>query len=309
MNILIIDKVHPILIHELEKHQHNVECFPDISLEETTSIINNYDGIVVRSKFRITKELMEKAPNLKFVARAGVGLDIFDLDYAYSNNIKVINTAGANANAVGEHAIGMLLSLSSKITQGNDQVKDFNWEREQNRGIELNGKTLGLIGYGNTGQAFTQKLKGFDCEILAYDKFKKGFSNEYVKEVSLEVIFKKAEIVSLHIPLTDETEYMCNEDFFNSFDNNIVFINTARGKIVRTSDLLKALEYKKVIGACLDVLEFEDFKNLSNDMKSTYQKIFFKKNVIVTPHVAGWSFQSFEKISKVLAKNILALTN
>jgi len=309
MKVLIIDKVHLYLIEELARHNYQVDYLPEISYEETLSIIEDYNGIVVRSKFQIDKYLMEKATNLKFVARAGVGLDIFDLEYTKKNNIKVLNAAGANANAVAEHALGMLLSLSSKISKANKEVKNFQWNREGNRATEIHGKIIGVIGYGNTGQAFAKKLSEFGCEILAYDKFKTNFSNKYVTESSLEILFEKADIISLHIPLTEDTNYMCNDVFFNSFKKPIVFINTARGKITNTKSLVNALRDKKVIGACLDVLENEKLTDLSSELEKTYKALFSKDNVILSPHVAGWSYQSYENISRVLSKNILELTN
>lgn len=309
MKILIIDKVHTSLVDELISNNHEVDYLPEITLEETEKIIPIYNGIVVRSKFRVDEGLMKKAVNLKFVARAGVGLDIFDLDYAKNNNIKVINAAGANANAVAEHALGLLLGLTSNISKSNNQVKSFIWEREQNRASELRGKTIGLIGYGNTGRAFAEKLKRFDCKIMAHDKFKSNFSDDFVKESSLENIQIEADVISLHVPLTDYTLYKCDDDFFSSFKKPIYFINTARGKIVNTAHLLNAIKNKKVIGAALDVLEEEDFDNLSPTIKITYQELFNCENIIVTPHVAGWSFQSFENISTVLSKNILSITD
>lgn len=309
MKILIIDKVHPLLIDELIRNKCEVDYLPEITYEETEKIIHIYNGIVVRSKFTIDEALMSKAVNLKFVARAGVGLDIFDLAYANKNNIKVLNAAGANANAVAEHALGLLLGLTSNITKSNNQVKEFIWKREENRAAELRGKTIGLIGYGNTGRAFAEKLKKFDCIILANDKFKTDFSDQYVTESSLEEIKNKADIVSLHIPLTEETLFMCNDKFFNSFEKEILFINTARGKIVDTQDLLAALENKKIKGAGLDVLENENFDDLPEITKETYKKLFACTNVIVTPHIAGWSFQSFENISEALVESILQLTD
>ena len=308
MHILIVDKVHSSLISELEGNNHQVNYSPDYTYNDTYNCIESYDGVVVRSKFKIDKELIQKGENLKFIARAGVGLDLFDVEYANQKNIKILNAAGANANAVAEHALGMLLSLSSKINVGNNQVKNFQWKREENRGVEIDGKTIGLIGYGNTGQAFARKIKGFNCEILSYDKYKSNFSDNVVEESTLENIYNKADIVSLHIPLDEETKYLCDADFFNSFRKDIVFINTARGKIVKTTDLVNSLKTGKVIGACLDVLEDENFEDLPTDLKSVYHKLF-NANVIVTPHVAGWSFQSFENISKVLAENILSITD
>lgn len=308
MKILIVDKVHAYLVKKLEEEGHEVHHIPNITYEETLSCIDQYNGVVVRSKFKITKELMEKAPDLKFVARAGVGLDIFELDYANKQGIEIINAAGANANAVAEHALGMLISLFSNITKSNSEVKNMVWSREENRATEISGKTIGLIGYGNTGQAFARKLKNFDCTILSYDKYRQKFSDENVNESSLEKIFEHADIISLHIPLNEETRFWCNKDFFKSFKKPITFINTARGKIVNTKELVNALENGQVSGACIDVLENEDFNNISEELKLTYRKLF-ACNVVVTPHVAGWSHESFENISKVLARNILSITN
>lgn len=308
MRILVIDNVHPHLMDELSSHGMEVNYQPDFTYEDTYNQINKYHGLVVRSKFQIDRNLLEQGTQLKFLARAGVGLDIFDEDFSREKNITLINAAGANANAVSEHVLGMMLSLFHKINRASSQVKKFRWERESNRGMEMTGKTVAIIGYGNVGKAVAEKLVSFNCHVIAYDKYQSHFSGDLVQEVSLEEVFEQADILTLHVPLTKETRNWCDADFFRQFKKPIYFFNTARGKIVNLAALEQSLRDGNVLGVGLDVLENENFNSLNDHQRAQYSTLFHYDNVILTPHVAGWSNESYFNISEVLAKNILRLT-
>ena len=299
MKILFIDTVHPLLKQELEKENHICDSAYNKSKTEIQQIISNYQGIIIRSRFKIDKQFIDCGSNLKFIARAGSGLENIDVEYAENKNIHCYNAAEGNRQAVAEHALGMLLSLFNNLNNADQEVREGKWERERNRGIELAGKTVGIIGYGNNGSAFAEVLKGFNVKILAYDKY----LTNYPQKSSMETINKEADIISLHVPLTDETTYLVDDNFINRFVKNFYLINTARGKCVNTKNLVKALENKKIKGACLDVLEYEktSFENLSKDgLTSDMQYLMNAKNTILSPHVAGWTVESNVKIAEVL---------
>ncbi len=308
MRIIIIDEVHNALIDTLAEANYQLNYVPKIKADELKTIVADYNGIIVRSKMRISSELIDIAKNLKFIARVGAGLENIDTEYAKSKNIKVINSPEGNRDAVGEHAVAMLLNIFNKINIANTQVKTGVWDREQNRGEELGGKTIGIIGYGNTGSAFAKKLSGFNVKVLAYDKYKKGFSDNYVTETNLNNLLNKVDVLSFHVPLTDETKQMFNDGFIQKIKNNIYLINTSRGEVVDTKDLVVALKNKKIKAACLDVLEyeklsFEDIYNNNNNAEFNY--LINSENVILTPHIAGWTHQSYYKISKIIAEKII----
>lgn len=290
--ILLIDTFSPHLLQQLENVGNKVDYRPESQREEILSIIENYEILVLNSKVNIDKPLIDKAKKMKLVIRAGVGMDHFDLTYLAEKGIVAANTAGANADAVGEQTIGMLLALHHKIVAANTQVKQFQWVREDNRGLEIKGKTVGIIGYGNTGSAVARKLQGFECNILAYDKYKTNFGNDFIKEVSLETIFDEADILTLHIPLTKETRNWINHDFIHSFKKTITLLNLARGEIVVLADVNAALATGKLRAAAFDVLENEKFYTLTNDQKENYTQLFARENVIFTPHIGGWSVES-----------------
>ena len=299
MKILFIDTVHPLLKQELEKENHICDSAYNKSKTEIQQIISNYQGIIIRSRFKIDKQFIDCGSNLKFIARAGSGLENIDVEYAENKNIHCYNAAEGNRQAVAEHALGMLLSLFNNLNNADQEVREGKWERERNRGIELAGKTVGIIGYGNNGSAFAEVLKGFNVKILAYDKY----LTNYPQESSMETIHKEADIISLHVPLTDETTYLVDDNFINRFAKNFYLINTARGKCVNTKNLVKALENKKIKGACLDVLEYEktSFENLSKDgLTSDMQYLMNAQNTILSPHIAGWTAESNVKIAEVL---------
>lgn len=303
--ILFIDSVHPILEERLTQMEFACEHDYSSSKEMIETKITNYIGIVIRSRFTIDKSFLDKASKLKFIARSGAGLENIDIAYAAQKNIKVFNSPEGNKDAVGEHAIGMLLMLFNKLKQGDAQVRQGIWDREGNRGIELSGKTVGILGYGNMGEALAKKLIGFDCKVIAYDKYKKDYSDDYTTEVSLEELFEQTDVLSIHLPLSHETKHYVNANFLNNFKKKIYLINTARGNNINTNDLVKTLQSGKVLGACLDVLEFE---SKSFDLENTHHKDFEylknAENVILSPHVAGWTAESYQKLSEYLANKI-----
>lgn len=309
--VLFIDSAHPFLNEELQKNGFSCDLFYTLSYSEIENTIGNYYGIVIRSKVTLDKHLLDKAKNLKFIARVGAGMENIDVAYAESIGIKCLHAPEGNRDAVGEHALAMLLALFNNICKADDEVRNGKWIREGNRGIELGEKTVGIIGYGNMGQAFAQRLKGFNCKVLAYDKYKTNYSNEFAQQATLQNLFDNCDVISLHVPLTEETEFFINTDFFNAFKKPIYIINTARGKVLKTADLVKAMQNKKVLGACLDVLEYEEgsFENLQKAFESEDFKYLAKSNnVVLSPHVGGWTHESNLKLAQVLVLKILELT-
>jgi D-3-phosphoglycerate dehydrogenase len=303
--ILIVDDLHPVFKERAENLGYEVDDRPLISREETLAIIGMYTGIAVRTKFRIDKELLDAATQLRFVARAGAGLDNIDVEHAAANNIILLNAPEGNRDAVGEHATGLLLALMNNFQHADAQVRKGIWDREGNRGYELKGKTVGIIGYGFMGQSFAKKLQGFEVNVFAYDKYKRGFSDAYAREASMEEIVKYSDVLSLHIPLTAETRQMVNDEYLFHFKKPIFLLNTARGEIVNTKAVLAAIKEKKILGAGLDVLEVEKFPALGE--QEWYKTLIESKQVILTPHVGGWTFDSYRKISEVLAAKLEGL--
>lgn len=310
MKILHIDSNHDILLEMLEKADFINDLDFTSSKEEIENKIQNYDGIIIRSRFKIDQTFLDKAKNLKFIARVGVGLESVDCEYATSKNIELIIAPEGSRNAVGEQALGMLLSLFIKLNQADKSVKSGKWEREKHRGYELEKKTIGIIGYGNMGKSFAKKLKGFDVkEVLFYD-IQNGLEDENARQVSLEELQQKADVLSLHIPLTSLTDKMVNADFIAKFSKPFWLINTARGKCVVTKDLVQALKNGKILGAGLDVLEYEksSFEKMDSDkIPEDLQFLFDSENVILTPHIAGWTFESHQKLASVIAEKIISL--
>lgn len=303
--ILIVDDLHPAFKEKAVAMGYEVDDLPLISRAETMAAIGQYVGIAVRTKFKIDRELMEAAPGLKFIARAGAGLDNIDEAFAKERNITLLNAPEGNMDAVGEHATGLLLSLMNNFRNADIQIRNGIWDREGNRGYELKGKTVGIIGYGFMGKSFARKLAGFDVNVIAYDKYKTGFSDAYAKEVSMEEIVKYSDVLSLHIPLTSETRQMVNEEYLFHFRKPIFFINTARGEVVNTQAVLSAIQNHQIIGAGLDVLETEKFPALA--AQDWYAELKSSGKLILTPHVGGWTFESYRKISEVLAEKLSVL--
>ena len=305
MKVLLIDNTHPHLQITLEKN--NFVCHHALSLSksEIEEKISEYEGILIRSRFEIDSQFIDKAINLKFIARAGSGMENIDVSYAKLKKIKCFNAAEGNRQAVAEHAIGMILSLFNKLNISDQEVRKGKWNREKNRGIELSGKTIGIIGFGNNGSAFAKVLEGFGVNILCYDKYLESYSYQS----TMEKIYEQADIVSLHIPLNEETKYLVDKDFIEKFEKNIFIINTSRGKCVNTKDLVMKIKDKKVLGACLDVLEYEklSFEQLSKIGDNQELRFLLEsKNVILSPHIAGWTHESRLKISEILTKKILS---
>ena len=307
MKILHLDTNHPLLLNQLNDLGFKNEEDYTSSKSDVEAKIHLYDGIIIRSRFSIDKAFLEKATKLKFIGRVGAGLENIDCEFASSKNIHLIAAPEGNRNAVGEHALGMLLSLFNKLNKANSEVKNGIWQREQNRGIELDGKTVGIIGYGNMGKSFAKKLKGFDVEVICYD-IKPNVGDENCKQVSLEEFQKKAEIVSLHTPQTPHTKKMICERFINQFHHNFWLLNTARGSAVITADLVKALQSGKILGAGLDVLEYEktSFENFfsNENIPEVFQYLMDADNLLLTPHIAGWTVESHEKLAQTIVDKI-----
>ncbi len=304
LKILITDSIHSLFIEEMKDFGAQVMYAPEISRAETLQLISAYDVLLINSRIRADEALFEKANSLKAVARIGSGMEVIDVDAAEQRGIACFNVPEGNKDAVAEHALGMLLCLLNNIHIANQQVKNHEWLREQNRGTELGGMTVGIIGYGNNGSAFAEKLKGFGVQTLAHDKYKKDFGHNYVKECGMKEIFEQADVVSLHLPLTDETKNFADHKFFAAFSKSIYLLNVARGKLVNTSALIPALQSGKVTGACLDVLENENISSLSEEEKIRFETLCEMKNVLLTPHVAGWTHQSKIKIAQGLTTKL-----
>lgn len=308
MKIVFLDVVHPILEERLLANGYTCIDATSISHDDCLKVVADADGIVIRSRFKMDKAFVAQCKSLKFIARSGAGMENIDIDYCESRNIALFNAPEGNRNAVGEHALGMLLSLFNKIPSADSEVRSGKWDREGNRGIELDGKTVGLVGFGNNGQAFAKKLSGFDVKVLAYDKYKTDYGNSFTSEASLMEIYNEADIVSFHIPQNEETIYFANDNFFNAFRKNIYLINLSRGKVVETAALVQAMKNGKVLGACLDVLEYEktSFESFfEQELSPDFKYLLESKDVILSPHVGGWTTESYFKLSNVLADKIL----
>ncbi|MBI2259517.1 MAG: phosphoglycerate dehydrogenase [Flavobacteriia bacterium] len=307
MKVLFVDVVQDVLKKELKSK--GFECIDgeNFTIKEIENIIPKVEGIVIRAKIILDQKILKKALKLRFIARSGAGLENIDVDYCNNNGILVFNSPEGNRNAVAEHALGMLLCLFNHLHTSHREILDGKWEREQNRGVELDGKTVGIIGYGNNGSAFAKKLKGFDVEVLVYDKYKIIEQDFQIKCASLNDIFNKADVVSFHIPQNEETLFFANDDFFNSFKKPIYLINCSRGKIVDSKSLLSAIKSKIVLGACLDVLEYEHTSFEQIDFSKSpkpFIELINRKEVLLSPHVAGWTVESYYKLSKILAEKI-----
>jgi len=306
--ILFLDSIHPRLTEILEQEGFVCDIITHASREEVLSAIHAYDGVIVRSRIRMDKELIDKASNLKFIGRVGAGMESIDAAYAENKGIRCFNSPEGNRDAVGEHSVGMLLALMNNFLKADKQTRAGEWKREENRGVEIKGKTIGIIGYGNMGSAFARKLKGFDVNVIAYDKYKFNFSDEFVEEVSMEELFESADIISLHVPLTEETRNLVNKEFINKVRKKFWLINTSRGPVVKTDDLVDALKSEKIKGAALDVIEYEEtsFENLNTKkLPASWEYLVCSDKVILTPHIAGWTKESNIKLAEVLAEKIV----
>jgi len=303
LKIIFIDTTHPKLIEDLKCEGFICDQVCDKSKSEILKIIKNYDGLVIRSRFKIDQTFINAAKNLKFIARAGSGTENIDVHYANKKNIKCFNAAEGNRQAVAEHALAMILNLLNNIRVSDQEIRTGSWNREKNRGFELSGKTIGIIGFGNTGSSFAKILENFNVKILVYDKYKKN----YKFKSNLDEILEFSDIISLHIPLTEETKYLVNKSFIDKTKKPFYIINTSRGQCIETNALIKGLNDKKILGACLDVFEQEknSFEKIGNNADLKY--LIESSKTILTPHIAGWTFESNYKIAVTLSKKIINL--
>jgi len=308
MKILLLDKNHPLITEQLSEKGFVLEEDFSSSYEQVLEKIHLYEGIIIRSRIPLDAHFLEKVKNLKFIARVGAGMENIDIAKAQELGIKLINSPEGNKDAVAEHVIGMLLVLMNRLFISSNEVKKGIWLREENRGEEILGKTFGIIGYGNMGKAVAKRLSGFGCKTIFYD-IKPNLSDEFATQVSLQELQENADILSLHTPLTEDTLYMIDEEFISKMKKNFYFINTARGKNLKTSALVNALKSSKVKGACLDVLEYEktSFENLETKNEDL-EYLLNSEKVIITPHIAGWTHESKIKLAQVIVDKILAFT-
>ena len=302
--IIIATPAHEYIHDRLHQLGYEVLNVPAASYELLEEEIAGASGLVVSTRVKVDQPLLEKAANLKWIGRLGSGLELIDVEYAQSKNIEVFSSPEGNRDAVGEHTLGILLALTRNIITGHNEVKKGIWKRDENRGYELNGKTVGIIGFGNAGNAFAQKLKGFDVTILANDKYKFDFAKGNIHEASLEQVLRYSDVISMHVPLTSETLHMANEDFFNKAEKSPYFINTSRGSVHDTNALIKALNENKIAGTALDVLENEVLNIYSEKEKAQLDWLLNHPHVIVTPHIAGYSFEATFKMAKVLLQKL-----
>ncbi len=305
MNILFTDSCHPVLEESFAKYNCKVIYHPEGFLNSSLDL-SSFGGLIVRSK-KIDRNIIERMPELKFIGRVGAGLENIDVEYAKQQGIHCFNSPEGSRHTVGEHTVGLLLSVMNKIVKANTEVKNGFWNRNDNWGIEVKDKTIGIIGYGNMGSAFAQKISGFGAKVIAYDKYKFDYSDQFVREAQMEQLFDECDILSLHIPLTEETSFMVNQEYLNKFRKNIFLVNTARGKVIHTDDLVSAIKSGKVKGAGLDVLEYEKsaFEQLDlENIPKALQYLFNSDRVVLTPHVGGWTDEAYFKLAKVLFEKI-----
>ena len=306
MRVLFIDDVHPLIAERFSKLGWQCDYMPEDSRTEILAVLHNYDGLVLRSRLKIDEEFLSQGAKLKFIGRPGAGLENIDLDFCNTKGIQVFRSPEGNRDAVAEQAIGMLLMLFNHLKRADSEVREGVWKREENRGYELMGKTIGIIGYGYMGRAFAQRLSGFGVEVLAHDKYLSNFSDNFASEVTLETLQKRADVISLHLPQSPETIHYINEAFIENCEKPFYLVNTARGKSVDTAAVLDAIDDGKVKGACLDVLEFESssFEEM-NQSNEVFKKLVSSEKVLLSPHIAGWTHEAKYKLGHYLAEKII----
>ena len=309
--ILITDRVHDVCVDRLRRAGLEVDYRPDLDYETFQELLPNYEGVIINSRSPMNRENILRAVNLRFIGRLGSGLDIIDLPTAEEEGVAVINTPEGNANAVAEHAMGMLLSLLHRLVEADREVRQGKWNREARRGKELAGKTVGLLGYGHTGKAMAEKLRGFGVKINVYDKYKKQYAREsrIVNECTLEEVLVQADILSIHLPLTEETEGMINTSFLSPCREGLILLNTSRGKICKTADILANLQSGRIGAVAMDVLENEGAKDLTQKQAEIYRELFSSERTLFSPHIAGWTKESLFKIGNAMATKILSFAN
>jgi D-3-phosphoglycerate dehydrogenase len=306
IKVLITDSVHPLLIEGLESENFQCDYQPGISLAEVRAIIQDYEGLIINSKILVDRVMLDKAVKLQFVGRLGSGMEIINQEYAAKKGVAVLSAPEGNCNAVGEQALGMLLALANNLLRADRDVRQNIWQRERNRGFEIMGKTVAIIGFGHTGSAFATNLSGMGVKILAYDKYKTDYTADYpfVEETSMQSIFEEANIISFHLPLTDETKHLVDLAFIKKCKKGVIFINTSRGQVIKTADLIEGLESGNVGGACLDVFENEKPHLYTKEEHQLFERLFSFENIVVSPHIAGWTVESKRRLVDILLNKI-----